>query len=186
LERRKLTMRLVAVLGMGLLSVPCLLAQNTWRGLRFGTNEAEVRKAYQGTLKADQEKSNKYGRFILSDEDQTLASQPATADLFFDESGKLNEVELMLREPLGSGTGESFAVIGFIDRELTEKYGKPTTQKGECGLTIDDVVANRPQKIFVCEKMWRSEGQTIGLYWSIQDKRLKSCFLNYKPLPSDI
>jgi hypothetical protein len=166
-------------------------AQTTWRGLRFGTDEAEVRKVYQGTLQNDQELLTKYGRIVLTDRDQKLADQRATAHLYFNKSGGLDEVELMLQEPFAtepanSAIPKSFAFITILDQELAEKYGKPTTREGECGLTIGDVVENRPQKIFLCNKMWKSEGQTISLHWSVQNQRLLSYFLNYKPLPKEI
>jgi hypothetical protein len=171
-----------------LIVVQAVSAQTTWNGLRFGASEADVRKEYQGVL---QKKPTEDGRFILLDENQKLANQRAMAALHFDKSGKLNLIEVFLKDPFAaesgaSATGSSFSIISVVGDHLAEKYGKPITEEGKCQLTIRDVVYNPPQEIFLCDKMWKSEGQTISLFWSIENQRLSFYGLTYKPLPSDI
>ncbi len=178
-------MYLIVLLALTLLEVAS--AQSTWKGLRFGASEADVRKEYEGTL---QKKLSDDGRLVLVDVDQKLADQRATADLHFDKNGKLTMIELYLKDPFAAerrtdAIGSSFAVITVLGNSLAEKYGKPVTEEGECRLSIEDVV-NNSQKIFSCNKMWRSGEQTISLYWSIRFQRLFFYGLDYKPLPSEI
>lgn len=163
-------------------------AQTTWKGLRFGTSEPDVRKEYQGTL---QKKLTDDGQLALWDEDQKLLDQRATAGLHFDKSGKLAFIEVFLKNPFVSapGTsaiGKSLAIITVLGENLAEKYGKPITEEGECRVTAGEVVSSAPETIFTCKKMWKSEGQTINLFWSIDNQRLSYYGLLYKPLPSDI
>ncbi len=53
-----------------LISAVLLPAQSTWRGLRFGMTETEVRKAYDGVFR-DHEPAE--GAFDLVDDNQRLA-----------------------------------------------------------------------------------------------------------------
>ncbi len=117
-------------------------AQTTWKGLKFGMSEAELRKEYQGSL---EKKLVQNGEYELFDKDQKLLKWPATAG----------------------------------------PYGKWISEDGECQLTIHDVVYN-PRKIFTCKKLWKSDGQTISMYWSVENQRLSFFALTYKPLPSDL
>ena len=70
---------------LGLIVVEAASAQTTWKGLRFGASEADVRKEYQGTL---QKKPTEDGQLVLLDEDQKLSNQRATAGLYFASSGE--------------------------------------------------------------------------------------------------
>jgi hypothetical protein len=162
-------------------------AQTTWKGLKFGMSEADVRKEYQGSL---EKKLVENGAYELFDRDQKLLKWPATAGLYFEKSGKLSLIEVFMNDPFAAesgtlATGSSFAVMSVVTDGLVEKYGKWISEDGECQLTIHHVVYN-PRKIFTCKKLWKSDGQTISMYWSVENQRLSFLALTYKPLPSDL
>jgi hypothetical protein len=173
---------------LAIIIVEAAVGQATWKGLRFGATEAEVRKEYQGVLQPKQTDDH---QLILMDNDQKLGNQRATANLYFDKSIKLSLIEVFMKDPTTGeadsmkAAGLSFALITVLGDSLSEKYGKPITEEGECRLTLPDVSAN-PAKIFTCNKTWKAEGQTVALYWSVRDQRLTFYGLTYKPLPSDI
>lgn len=162
-------------------------AETNWKGLRFGMSDADVRKVYPASF---EKKPTENGAYELLDHDQKLSKWPATAGLYFDNTGKLSLIELFMEDPFAnsgsSATGSSFAVMSVLTDSLVEKYGKSISQKGECELTIHDVVYSQPEKLFTCEKLWKSAGQTISMYWSVRNQCLSFFALTYKPLPSDI
>lgn len=156
-------------------------------------SENDVRKQYQGTLEKVPWAG---GSFQLVDKAQRLtggnpnAGWQAAAHFYF-KSGKLASVEVVMTDPLltssgSSATGDSFAAISVLTDKLVRKYGEPTSQEGECGLTIEDVVYSPPQKIFSCTKLWKTADQTVQLYWSVEHQKLSFFGLEYEPLPSDI
>ena len=175
------------------------IAQTTWRDLRFGMTEEEVRKVYDGTVRklSEEEVSNVYTeRFqeeaksedILEDVGQKLEGLPTRARLVFDKkSNTLRRIDLTANKPFegrpdGSEvTGASLAAIEMLNRDLSEKYGRAVTEAGACNATR--VVSALS---FSCKKMWKSEGETITMQWFFFYKRLDSVFLVYKPLPKDI
>lgn len=149
-------------------------------------SEQDVRKLNQGTF----EKVPSGEGFELIDTAQKLAGGDpdagwkASAHLHFDKGGTLASIEVVMTDK--PDTGGSFAAISVMTDRLVKKYGEPTSQDGECGLTIDDVFNSPPQKTFACTKLWRAGGQTIQLYWSVQYQKLSFLGLEYDPLPSDI
>jgi hypothetical protein len=163
-------------------------AQTTWKGLRFGMSEADVRKEYSASLEKE---TTEDGEFQLSDANQELFGSRAMALFFFDRNGKLSQIELFMKDPFadkaGTGaTGSSLALISEMPKKLIEKYGVSVSQKGECDLAAEDIFENPPTKIFTCDKLWRSDGQTIDMYWSVGNQRVAFFAITYKPLPSDI
>ena len=178
-------MKTMVLLAFAISQFAC--AQTTWHGLRFGMNEADIQKNYQGTL---QRGVGDDGLVKLSDANQKLGSWPATAVLHLDKGGKLfmievNIVDPFTAEPSTGAIGSSFALISVLGEQLTQKYGVPTTSDGECGLTIPDVVEDSG-RMFGCNKMWRTSDQTVGMSWFFEGGRLTLFSIVYKPLPSDI
>lgn len=176
------------VLVFALMTVPALVAQSTWHGLKFGMSETEIRQAYQGTLQAQVGPS---GGRMLVDTNQKLSVWKATAYLHLDDDGKLASVEVIMKDPFAlqsttSALGLSFAVIPVLNDELVQKYGRPVTATGDCNATIDDVLRDQPDAVFNCEKLWRANAQTINMSWSISSQRLSFWSIEYKPLPTDI
>lgn len=171
-----------------------VFAQTTWHGLKFGMSEQDVRGQYQGQL---EKVPSADGSYQLVDRAQKLtggnpdAGWQAAAHLHFDKSGKLASVEVVMTDPLltasgTSATGGSFAAIDVLTEKLVQKYGEPISREGECGVTIQDVIQNQPQRIFTCKKLWKAADQTITLYWSVEYQRLSFFSLDYEPLPNDI
>jgi hypothetical protein len=150
-------------------------AQTTWKGLKFGMSEADVRATYTASF---EKKPLDTGGFALIDRGQELAGSKATAQLDFDKNGKLEQIDLTME------AGSSLATVGFLTDKLVEKYGASVSQEGHCDLTADDLVA--PSKMFTCTRLWKSDGQTITWYWAVKNKLISLCALVYRPLASDI
>ena len=161
-------------------------AQATWKGLRFGMSEADVRKEYPASF---EKKPIENGEFALLDRDQKLAGWQATAELYFDKSGKLEQIDLSTKHPptdepnTSSGAGSSLAVISVVTDKLVEKYGPSISQDGTCEVTATDFLT---RKMFTCERLWKSEGETIQMYFTVKDELISSLALVYKPLANDI
>ena len=161
-------------------------AQTTWKGLRFGMTEADVRKAYHASLEL---KRNEKGELSLLDRNQKLAGTQATAEFYFGKSGKLEQIGLSMKDPFAAkpdtAAGSSLAVIETLNDELVQKYGASISRKGTCDLTAEDLV-NARIPIFTCESLWKSGGQTIKMFWVVEKERISSLALVYEPLASDI
>jgi hypothetical protein len=162
-------------------------AQTTWKGLRFGMGEVDVRKEYPASF---EKKPLQNGGFALLDRGQKLAGSQATAELFFDKNGKLEQIDLSMKDPFtgepnsSPAAGSTLAVISILTDKLVEKYGASTTQKGTCELTAADLVP--PDRVFTCDRLWRSDDQTIDMYFVVARKLITSFTLEYKPLATDI
>jgi hypothetical protein len=65
---------------------------------------------------------------------------------------------------------------------LTDKYGKPVNEKGECKLTAEMLMDNKPT---LCNKTWKSDGQNVKVFWSIFDDRLRDLIIAYIPIGTD-
>lgn len=96
----------------------------------------------------------------------------------------------MVTDPFADRTADravsaSLAAINMLNHDLAEKYGTPVTEKGECDLTVA-MVLHDPNS-FSCEKMWKSDGQSVRMvwYWSLS-RRLVSVILTYSSLPKDL
>jgi hypothetical protein len=179
-------LKAIALLVLVVANVVVAPAQNTWKELRFGMTTDEVRKQYAAPL---QQRAGADNAIILGDPHQTLGGVPATADFYFDKVGKLNLIELVVKDPYATQPntlGNSFAVIEIVTGKLVEKYGTPTSAEGECGTSISDVVYDEGKSIFTCNKLWKADGETVTLYWSVSMKRLGFLSIDYKPLPSDV
>ena len=162
-------------------------AQTTWKGLRFGMSEAEARKQYPAQL---EKKSIENGEFELVDRNQKLIDKPASAKLFFDKSGKLDQISLEM-EPFAvdvdasKAAGSSLAVIEILNKQLVEKYGQATSKEGKCDVIAEDFLSES-QPTFTCDSLWKSAGETVNLIWVVKKMRISDLGLVYKPLASDI
>jgi hypothetical protein len=171
-----------------LMTAEIVLAQTTWKGLKFGMSEADLRKDYTGSvekLPADAD------GFILVDKNQKVDSWAAEANFLFDAHGKLSQIRLIMNDPFAAESDSkaialALAVTDVIPKRLVERYGVPTSRTGECALTAEDLVLSKPGKIFTCDQLWRSDGQTIDMYWSVHNPNLKLLEITYKPLPADL
>jgi hypothetical protein len=157
----------------------------TWKGLRFDMSETEVRKQYPASF---EKKPIQNGESELVDRNQKLAGQPASAELFFDKSGKLDQISLSM-EPIAEeidsskAAGSSLALIDMLNRQLVEKYGQAVSKSGKCDPTAEDFLS---KPIFTCQSMWKSAGETINLIWVVKKMRISTLGLVYKRLDSDI
>jgi hypothetical protein len=167
-----------------------LYGQSTWKGLRFGMSEAEVRATYG---KALQREVNETQETVLVDDAFELLpaplSVPASVRLSLGKSGKLEVINIIAKEsPFAnekdeaSASGSTSAVIDEMTSRLVDRYGKPLTEEGECKLTAEMLMNHTP---VVCHAVWRSEGQKIEVAWSVFDGRLKNFVLSYQPVPTD-
>jgi hypothetical protein len=181
------TIMLKIALMMILTAAQIASAQTTWKGLRFGMSEAEVRKQYPASFV---KKPIQNDEFELVDRDQKLVGQSASAELFFDKAGKLEQISLDM-EPLADdieatkAAGSSLAVIQMLNKQLVEKYGQATSANGKCDLAAEDLLS-KSVPIFTCESLWKSAGETINLIWVVKKMRISTLGLVYKPLASDI
>lgn len=166
-----------------------LLAQSTWKGLRFGMSEAEVRKTYGGTLR--KEVTERQETVLVDDSVELLGaalSVRAKVDLSLSKAGKLEVINIIAEKPFAnekdetSASGSSLAAIEELTRRLVDKYGKPLTEEGQCRLTAEMLLSRKP---VLCNDMWKSEGQNIKMFWSVFDGRLRDFVLSYKPVPTD-
>lgn len=166
-----------------------LLAQTTWKGLRFGMSEAEIRTTYGANLR--KEISAKGA--VLVDEDLELLGAPlrvrAHVELSLGKVDKLRVIDIVVKSPFAneknetSASGASLAAVGELMTRLTDKYGNPITEEGHCELTAEMLLSRMS---FLCEKMWKSDGQNIKLFWSVFDGRLRDFVVSYKPIPTDL
>src|ERR1035438_5325956 len=165
------------------------LAQSTWKGLRFGMSEAEVRKTYGGTLR--KEVTERQETVLVDDSVELLGaalSVRAMVDLSLGKAGKLEVINIIAEKPFAnekdetSASGSSLAAIEELTRRLIDKYGKPLTEEGQCRLTAEMLLSRKP---VLCNDMWKSEGQNIKMFWSVFDGRLRAFVLSYKPVPTD-
>src|ERR1700722_15969073 len=77
-----------------------LSAQATWKGLRFGMSEDEVRKTYSGTLR--KEFTDQHETVLVDDNLELLGaglSVPAKARLSLGKAGKLEVINLVAEKP---------------------------------------------------------------------------------------
>jgi len=162
-------------------------AQTTWKGLRFGMSEADLRKEYTASLEKNLTEN---GEFKLTDKNQELYGSRATAEFYFDKDGKLSMIELFMKDPfagMSTATGASLALVSDFPKRLVEKYGVPVSQEGDCeDWTAEIAVTSYQGKIFSCDKRWRSDGQTIKMYWAVHNPTISFFSISYEPLPSDI
>jgi len=152
-------------------------------------SEAEVRKTYGGTLR---EEVSKAQETVLVDDNRELLgaalSVRAKVDLSLGKAGKLQVINIIAQNPFAdeknetSASGSSLAAIVELTNRLTDKYGKPITEEGQCKLTAEMLMSHKP---VLCNTMWKSEGQNIKMFWSVFDGRLRDFILSYKPVPAD-
>jgi hypothetical protein len=164
-------------------------AQSTWKGLRFGMSEAEVRKTYTGALHIV---VNENQETVLVDDSVELLgaalSVRASVRLSLGKAGKLEVINIIAENPFAtekdetSAIGSSSAAISELTNRLIDKYGKPLTQEGSCNLTVDMLLT---RKMFLCNDMWKSNGQNIKMHWFVRNGRLSNFFLSYQPEPTD-
>ncbi len=167
-----------------------LYGQSTWKGLRFGMSETEVRNTYG---KALQKQVNEAQETDLVDDNFELLpaplNVPARVGLSLGKSGKLEVINIIAKEnPFAnekddaSASGSTLALIDEMTSRLVDRYGKPLTEEGECKLTVEMLLNHTP---VVCHAVWRSEGQKIEVAWSVFDGRLKNFIPSYQPVPTD-
>jgi hypothetical protein len=157
-------------------------AQSTWKGLRFGMSETEVRKTYTGALRKE---VTQLQETVLVDDSVellgTALSVRASVRLSLGKAGKLEVINIIAKNPFAtekdeaSASGSSLAAIKELTSRLIDKYGK-------CDLTVDMLLTGKP---VLCNDMWKSEGQNIKMYWSVFDGRLRDFILSYEPVPTD-
>jgi hypothetical protein len=166
-----------------------LFAQSTWKGLRFGMSEVEIRKTYGAALR--REVNGKQEAVLVDDSVELLGatlSVRARVELFLGKAGKLEVINIIAKSPFAdeknetNAGGSSLAAIEELTRRLVSKYGKPLTEEGQCGLTAEMLLSRKPA---LCNDMWKSEGENITMFWSVFDRRLKDFVLSYKPVPTD-
>lgn len=167
-----------------------LFAQTTWKGLRFGMSEAEVRKAYGGELHKEVSESQ---NVILVDNLELLRAplkMRAKVELSLGKGDKLEVINIIAKDAFAdeksetNAKGATLAAVNELTTRLTDKYGNPTTEEGKCKPTAEMLLDN--QNLLSCSKMWRSEGQNVKMFWSIRNGRLSAFILAYKPFPADI
>jgi hypothetical protein len=166
-----------------------VFAQTTWQGLRFGMSGAEVRKVYGGVLRVEVSKAQET---VLVDDSRELLgaalSVRAKVDLFLGKADKLEAINIIVKNPFADekdatgASGSTLAALAELTDRLTDKYGQPTTEKGQCNLTAEMLATH---KTLSCDKMWRSDGQNVKMFWSVFDGRLRDFGLSYKPFPAD-
>jgi hypothetical protein len=164
-------------------------AQSTWKGLRFGMSETEVRKTYTGALRKE---VTQLQETVLVDDSVellgTALSVRASVRLSLGKAGKLEVINIIAKNPFAtekdeaSASGSSLAAIKELTSRLIDKYGKPLTEEGQCDLTVDMLLTGKP---VLCNDMWKSEGQNIKMYWSVFGGRLRDFILSYEPVPTD-
>ena len=149
-----------------------LHAQQTWNGFRFGMSDAEVQKMYEGTLRVVKQDD---GQTALVDSAMRWRRRGINIDLVasvsfgLDGSQKLERTSIVVKEPLerdgkSDASGDTLAVLGLLAKTLPEQYGAAVSSKGECDLDLmPKMMVYDPGKPLSCEKMWRSEGQTIRM-----------------------
>jgi hypothetical protein len=164
-------------------------AQSTWKGLRFGMSEAEARKTYGGTLRKEVTEGQE--TVLVDDSVELLGaalSVRAEVRLSLGKAGKLEVINIIAKNPFAnekdqsSASGSSLAAVTELTSRLTDKYGKPVTEDGDCRLTAEMLLSRKPA---LCNDMWKSEGQNIKMFWSVFDGRLRDFLLSYKPVPAD-
>jgi hypothetical protein len=166
-----------------------LFAQSTWKGLRFGMSEAEVRKTYGGTSR--KEVTGRQETVLVDESVELLGaalSVRAKVDLSLGQAGKLEVINIIAENPFANekdetnASGSSLGAIEELTRRLIDKYGKPLTEEGQCKLTAEMLLSRKP---VLCNDMWKSEGQNIKMSWSVFDGRLRNFVLSYQPVPTD-
>jgi len=152
-------------------------------------SEAEVRKAYAGML--HKEVGGTQETVLVDDSLELLGaalSVRARAELSLGKVGKLEVINIIAKNPFAdernsdSASGSSLAAIAELTDRLTDKYGKPITEEGQCKPTAEMLISHQP---LLCNKMWKSEGQNIKMFWSVFHARLRDFVLSYKPVPPD-
>lgn len=164
-------------------------AQITWKGLRFGMSEAEVRKTYGKEL---QREVTDQRETVLVDDALELLGAPlnirARAEMSLGKGGKLEVINLITKDPFSnekdrtSASGSSLAAIREFMTRLTDKYGQPIVEEGQCKLTAEMLMSDKP---VLCNRTWKSEGQNVKMFWSIFDGRLRDFIVAYKPIGSE-
>jgi hypothetical protein len=163
-------------------------AQTTWKGLKFGMTEEEVRKVFSSTL--DKENLAK-GRYALLNRSQNLFDTRATAKFYFSADGKLDMISVFMLDPFANdpnpnqAEAKTIEIIETANKELTGKYGNPLSVEGDCAVTVESVMSS-PTGILICDKLFKSEGQGISLGYSVKHERLSTLGITYKPLSSEI
>lgn len=154
-------------------------SQTTWKGLRFGMSEDEVRKTYEGPLQPSDQDGEYMG---LGDTSQRLEGMPMSVHLVF--SGvpkKLAWISLLVNKPFADQAGDLASVsrvkIKMLEQHLVEKYGKPIREGKEC---------QSPYGASSCDMMWKADEQNVLFHWVFFDRCLQSLTLTYKPLPKEI
>jgi len=164
-------------------------AQSTWKGLRFGMSEAEVRTTYTGVLR--KEVTENQETVLVDDSYELLGpalSVPAKVELSLGKTGKLEVINITAKNPFAnekdeaSASGSTLAAVNEVTQRLTDKYGKPLTEEGQCELTAEMLLDRKP--VF-CNDTWKFEGQNIKMFWSVFDGRLSDFILSYQPVPTD-
>jgi hypothetical protein len=152
-------------------------------------SEAEVRKTYGATLQ--KEVTDQRETVLVDGAVELLGaalSVRARAELSLGKAGKLEVINLIVKDPFAnekdqtSASGSSLAAITEIMERLTDKYGQPVNEKGECKLTAEMLIGNKP---ILCNKTWKSEGQNVKVFWSIFDDRLRDLIIAYIPIGTD-
>src|SRR5260370_27452228 len=133
-----------------------VIAQSTWRGMRFGMTEAEVRKVYEGIGEYALYKGEDY----LQDGNQLLKTMVARVRFMLTGKAEtLNRIEITSTNPfakLAAGppaAGPSLTAIRLVSSDLAEKYGKPVTEEVECSLTAAIVVLQNTRPC-TCTRRW--------------------------------
>jgi hypothetical protein len=177
------------ILFVGLVVDGVSFAQSTWKGLRFGMSEAEVRKSYTGALR--KEVTEGHETVLIDDSVELLGaalSVRAKVELSLGKANKLEVINITAKDPFAddkdqtSASGSTEAAIEEITSKLVDKYGKPLTEDDQCNLTTRMLLTHKP---ILCNAMWKSGGQNIKLSWSAFDGRLKDFIISYQPEPTD-
>jgi hypothetical protein len=200
------------VLTLAVASLP-LLAQPTWKGLRFGMSEEEIRKAYPGNL-AKKPKNSPDETVLVDEGYKLLGDSPysalvphANAKLLLEKDGKLKEVIISTDTTNPDQTTETMTTIEETSKGLVERYGMPIKEGlsavgGRNGIIegkqcpyihggsdlenmgkLTDLLLG--SKLTTCQVTWRADGQTIELYWNLKDGGLSLFYISYKPTPTD-
>jgi hypothetical protein len=179
---------IIIILGLTMAALAQQPAGTTWKGLRFGMTESEVRQAYPKPLQRVNSGPN--NQFVTLTDEYELYGEPlhahAQAKLGMGDGGNLEVVNIIVSSE-NSGSANSLAITDTITDDLKSKYGEPVSQEGGGCSSREAVVELVRIGYTRCTMRWRSEGQNIDLVWGFayKDTRLADLIVSYKPFGLD-
>jgi len=185
-----------------MLSLGTAVAQETWKGLRFGMTEAEAQKVLNGyTIERFPEADghNTIAQrltpdYVLDGQEYKMSFHFEPRLLFGKDTGKLEKIELKLKLEWPSDMNWlSFLVMASKEMyaQLKNKYGAATEEQGLCPLDSARIVHGGNLAAHNCEAIWRSADQVIdmnqGLFIYPDPKKTTAIFfISYEHVHTDL